>query len=318
MKKKIIVIIFFCMFIITSFSSIGVIAYNKAIKTQIKTEKTSKNTNEFFKILNEHVNINPMKNRIINQVIGSNNKGDTIYIPGFYEFKPCNAIDISGIGTITELNSNLTIYLHDGIANLNNSYSDIFIEWEISAFIFITNFEGEWQGSNEFPFEPLSVTGSSDYASLTEFSYLLEIDIKQDKYAREKDIPATVQRMNFLYKPLRTIEIINPHFYVYYVNTQENVTDLIREEIIEDIWTITLLKGKTWNWNQKNDLGEQAIDGIYIISGEFEVEGRIHPVLGDGTEIVEKIARNVNYPFFEIMNRLSNRFLILRNLLRLI
>ena len=62
-------------------------------------------------------------------------------------------------------------------------------------------------------------------------------------------------------------------------------------------------------------------DESYGIAGEFEVDGRIHPVLGDGVEIVEKIPRTINYPrmhIIQILNKLSNSFLLIRNLLRLL
>lgn len=89
---------------------------------------------------------------------------------------------------------------------------------------------------------------------------------------------------------------------------------------MQETWEISLLKSKTWKWDQKNNGGGQVPDGSYFFAGEFNVGGRAHPVVGDGVEIVEKIVRNVITPrmlLYQILDKFPNAFPILRYLLRL-
>lgn len=322
MKKKIITLGILGMFLLTSIASVGVLADKQQIRAQNIIKPSEDGLDQIFSVVEKQVSINPMLKKIMKQIIKSSDNGDIFdELPGFYQFSPCSSIDIEGVGTIAENNSHLAVYLHDGTADLNNSYSDIFIEWEIAAAIILINFSGEWEGSQDFPFKPLSITGESEYAFLMEFSYLLEIDVKRDKYERENDIPVKVERLVFIFNPLKTVKIVNPHFYVYHITLEDEEIELIREEILQETWEISFSKTKTWKWNQKDNGGEQVPDGDYGFAGEFEVEGRVHPVIGDGVEIVEELSRNIRNNrilLAQILDKFFNSIPMLRNLLRLL
>lgn len=321
MKTRILTLIVLGIFLLASIASVSVIADKQNIRAQNSNRTTENGLDQIFSFIEKHKSINSFIKNLIKQQIEYSNQEDFYYdLPGFYLFSPCSSINIEGIGTVSEDDSHLTIYLHDGSVDLNNSYSDIFIEWQICAIIILINFSGEWDGSQEFPFKSLTINGESDYALLVEFSYLLSIDIQNNKYERGKNIPVKLKRFMLIGSPPESVIVTNPHFYVYQFDAEEEEAALVREDILQVTWEITFLISKTWNWDQKDDEGEQVPDGTYGFVGEFEVEGRVHPVIGDGVEIVEKFCRNKGNKFLlpQTLHKFFNSFPVIKNLIRLL
>ena len=276
--------------------------------------------NPFYMLLDkqENLKIKPSMKKLIKQAATSGDDGK-LY-PGIYKFNPCDPIDLQGVGTVVENESTVVVYLHEGTAHLNNSFNGEYIEWEIAALGTFADFSGECEGSSEYPFKPLNVTGRADYALFMESSYLLEMSVKEEKYKRGAEIPVKIKRMVFPYMKLRDLELVNPHFYVFEFSEEVEDVNIIYEEELQETWELPLLGSKTWKWDQKDKYGNQAPDGNYSFVAEFEIDGIVHPVYGPGVEIVENLARNTrNFQmiFYQILEKFPNAFPILRHILEL-
>jgi hypothetical protein len=324
MKKNIIRKILVCGIVVLFFGASAIFSIGKTITNEQQTitkdiNKPSEEVlNQFYLFMEkqENVKINPLMKKLIKQAVTSNDDGKIL--PGFYKFDPCDPINIQGVGTISKNESTVVIYLHDGTANLNNTFNGQFIEWEIAALGTFINFSGTCDGSNEYPFKPLNMTGSSEYALFIESSFMLEMSIAKEKYKRGVEIPINIKRLVFPFMKLRDIELINPHFYVLKLNEETEELNIIYEKILQETWELPLLGTKTWNWDQKDKYGNQVPDGNYSFIGEFEIDGIVHPIFGPGVEIVEKIGKNRNHQmlFNQILEKLLVAFPLLRQLLQ--
>ena len=299
-----IIILFIGMSVIPSMGRI--IADKQQTRTQNINKPSEEVLNPFYMFIDkqENLKINPSMKKLIKQAVTSGDDGN--FLPGFYEFNPCDPIDIQGVGTVGENESNVVFYLHEGTADLNNSFSGEYIGWEIAALGSFGDFSGECDGFQGYPFKPLNVTGRAEYALLVESSFMLEMSVKQEKYKRGVEIPVKIKRLFFPYMKLRDLELVNPHFYVFEYTEEIEELNIIYEEILQETWELPLLGTKTWKWDQKDKYENQVPDGNYSFVGEFEIDGIVHPVFGPGVEIVEKIERNVRNPqmlFYQFLER---------------
>ncbi|MCK4364697.1 MAG: hypothetical protein KAW45_01465 [Thermoplasmatales archaeon] len=255
--------------------------------TAINAEENNEDFDGFFTFLDQqgNLNINPSMKKIIKQAVTSGDDGKIL--PGIYIFNPCDPIDLQGVGTMNKNESSAMVYLHEGTANLNNSFSGEYIEWEIAALGTFGNFLGTCEGSSGYPFEPLTMTGSSEHALFIESSYMLEMRVTDEKYKRGTEIPVKIKRLVFPFMKLRDIELVNPHFYVFESNEDVEEFNIVYEEELQETWELPLLGTKTWNWDQKDNYGNQVPDGNYSFVAEFEIDGILHPIFGSSVEIVE-------------------------------
>ena len=315
--KKNLVIGIICMFLLTSITSIGVMADNQQAQNSNKiSEETVEQLFTFIDTI-ENIEIDSTFKNIVIQKVLSND--DEPYFPGLYFFIPCDSIDIDGKGLISEVEDELFVYLHVGTVALNNTYNGDFKEWEIMCVCIFINFTGEWSGTSGL-LNPLEVTGSAENALLFEWSFLLEMTSNRERHERGVDIPLIITRFDFIFMVPGTINVVNPHFYIYYY-PEDDIPYMINDILIQETWEITRFGSKTWNWNQKDYFGEQVPDGDYSFSAEFEYNGRMHPLYYESMiEIVEELSRNINNPkirFYRIFERFPNAFPLLRHILGL-
>jgi hypothetical protein len=194
------------------------------------------------------------------------------------------------------------VYLHQGTAHLNNSFNGEYLEWEIAALGTFINFSGICNGSNEYPFKPIDVIGSSEYALFIENSFMLHMSVKEVRYKRGMKIPIKIKNLK-----LRDLELVNPHFYMYKYDEETEELNLIYDKILQETWELPQLGTKTWEWDQKDKNGDQVPDGNYSFIAEFEIGGILHPIFGPGVEIVEKLSRNSKNPqilYYQILEKL--------------
>jgi len=312
--------------IIVLFIGAGVIpSVGKIIsdKRQTRTQYSNKLSEEVFNSVNMFIDeqnilkINPSMKKFIKQAVSSWDDGK--YLPGFYIFNPCDPIDMQGIGTVSKNESSVVVYLHEGTAHLNNTFTGEYIGWEIAALASFADFSGIVDGFSGLPFKPLNVTGSAEYALLVESSFMLELKVEKEKYKRGFEIPVKIQRLIFPFMKLRDIELVNPHFYVLEFDEEVEEFNIIYEEELQETWDLPLLGTKTWVWDQKDNYGNQVPDGNYSFIGEFEINGILHPIYGPGVEIVEKFGRNKRSSqmlFFQILEMSPNAFLLLQKVLQ--
>jgi hypothetical protein len=188
-------------------------------KQQTRTQNIDKALEEALNQFNifmdeqENLKIDPSMKIFIKKALTSNDDGKVF--PGFYRFNPCNPINIKGIGIASKNESSVVVYLHEGTAHLNNSFDGEYIKWEIAALGTFINFSGICNGSNEYPFKSLNISGSSEYALFIESSFMLEMSIKEEKYKRGVEIPVKIKRLVFPYMKLKSLELVNPHFYIF-------------------------------------------------------------------------------------------------------
>ena len=314
-----IIILFIGMSVIPSMGRI--IADKQQTRTQNISKPSEEVLNPFYMFIDkqEYLKINPLMKKLIKQAVTSGDDGN--FLPGFYKFNPCDPIDIQGVGIIAgENETSVFVYLHEGTAHLNDSFSGEYIGWEIASLGSFGGFSGEYDGFQDFPFKPLNVTGRAEYSLLVEISFMLEMSVKQVKYKRGVEIPVKIKRLVFPYMKLRDIELVNPHFYVLEYAEEIEESNRVYEEILQETWELPLLGTKTWKWDQKDNYGNQVPNGNYSFVGEFEIDGIVHSVFGPGVEIVEKIGRNLGNPrmlFYQILEKFPNSFPLLQKFLLL-
>jgi len=314
MKKQILAIIITGLFLTTSIASMCVIADKQKITAQNFNKPLDEKLDLFKMFIEKKIDLKntPYIKKFINQLIESLDDGT--FIPGYYEFWPCDPINIQGdgIGDLQDYEDGNAafLYLDEGTAELNNSLNHDYVKNEIVGFFLFFNFSGEMIAKND-TIAPVSVTGQSETAIAVELSFLLQF-INNDKYKRGTEITIKVKN-----NKLWDIVVINPHFYIFDLDDEEK--NLIYDEIVEETWEIPQLGTKTWNWDQKDSNGNQVPDGNYVIIGSFMINGRDHPVYG-GFEIVEKFNKNViksQILLTQILEKFPHLFPVLRYSMRL-
>jgi hypothetical protein len=217
MKKKIIAFFITGLFLTTIIASMCAIADKQKITTQNFNKPLDEKIDLFKMFIEEKIDLknNPHVKKFINQLIES--RDDGTIIPGYYEFWPCDPINIQGegIGDIQDYEGGNAafLYLEEGTAELNNSLNHDYVKNEIVGFFLFLNFSGEIIAKNYTA--PVSVTGQSEVGIAIELSYLLQF-VNNDKYKRGTDITIKVKN-----NKLSVIVVINPHFYIYDLDGDE-------------------------------------------------------------------------------------------------
>jgi len=189
-------------------------------------------------------------------------------LEGGYSFFPCDSINIEGEGTyynqtievpLGEIKV-LVYHLNNGIAKIND-FSREYNENEITAFGFFISFEGNLSE------DPLKINGNAFWGCLVEHSSLVEFEIIKNVYKKRQTV--TVYTKNIADK---TIEIKKPNFYII----DNDTTDLIYHQEEINNWVLQPGEQVSWQWNQKNNDGQQVKIGNYSVIGQFSIINRVH------------------------------------------
>jgi hypothetical protein len=214
-------------------------------------------------------------------------------IGGGYSFSPCY-INITGQGNADSIPYGLVWIVENGQININDFSRDYSLDIMTATGFFI-GFQGN------ISLNPLEISGIALFGCLIENSNLVNVTAKKETYNRKENIIVDITNIGDA-----NIEISNPHFYVL-----NNDSEIIFEDIVEDM-PIEPGESKTWSWNQKNQTGDIAPKGSYIVIGNFSINNRIH-VAGVEFILTGKKARLVNIQF---LKQMIESFPILRLLLQ--
>jgi len=304
MNKKIIVIFVASLLLSASFIALNAVAKTHQIDTSSINNSQDDKLKNILDYIFENEIISPDVTTRLKHVISSYYYNGEI-LPGTFIFDPCNPINIEGIGIVDYDGALGFLALEDGIAELDNSFSRTYDYEIIAAVCIFESFDGEIEGSAE-EMGPLQVTGQSGWFCLVEFSYLLELSVDPSFFIGD-EIPITVINVD----ELQTFEIVNPKFYAYRTILLSSVK--VYEETIPETWILPPSGTEAWTWDQKDQGGNQVAKGNYVVGGEFNIDGRDHPVIVS-IEIKTK-SRNANY-IQTMLCQIFNEFPVIQRIIR--